>query len=335
MSILKSPLEMGKLRLRNRLVMPAMETGKGDDGFVTDRILDYYDSRTRGGALGLVITEHAYVTRDGIAAKGQIGADSDDKIPGLTRIAEVIHGNDTAAIAQISHAGSASPIKYSGLDQPVAPSAVINPGAVDRLKALPRELTLEEIGALRELFVAAALRMEEAGFDGVELHSAHGYLLSQFYSPLTNQREDQYGYGSVAGRLRLQVEIAEEIRKRVHKDFLIGIRLGACDYNMEGGSTLSEVAEATVIMAEHFDFIDISGGLNGVSMGYTKEPGYFSDASRIVKEHCDLPVMLTGGIRTAAEAESLLERGATDLIGLGRPLFKQADAARRLMEGAE
>lgn len=335
MGILKTPLEMGKYRLRNRLVMPAMEVGKGDDGFVTDRILDYYDRRTRGGALGLVITEHAYVTREGIAAKGQIGADSDDKIPGLARIAEVIHGNDTVAIAQISHAGSASPIALNGLTRPVAPSAVINPGAVDRLKVHPRELTPLDIDRLRGLFVAAALRMERAGFDGVELHSAHGYLLSQFYSPLTNRREDRYGYASLESRLRLQVEIADEIRKLVREDFLIGIRLGACDYCMEGGSTLSEVAAATEIMAEHFDFIDISGGLNGVSRGYTDGPGYFSDSSRIVKAHCDLPVILTGGIRTAAEAEALLRRGYTDLVGIGRPLFSRANYVDRLLAEAE
>lgn len=331
MSILKSPLQMGKIQLRNRLVMPPMETRRGDDGAVTDRILDYYDERVSGRLLGLVITEHAYVTREGIASKGQIGADSDDKVPGLARLAETIHRSGTPVIGQIAHAGSASPTALSGLDRPLAPSAVVNPGPVDHQKVLPREMMLQEIESLRGSFVAAALRMERAGFDGVEIHSAHGYLLNQFYSPLTNQREDRYGYDAVASRLRLQTEIAIEIRERTHEGFLVGIRLGAVDYGMEGGSTLSEVAEATELLAPHLDFIDISGGLNGTSRGYTDEPGYFSDASSIVRSHCDLPVILTGGIRTAAEAEVLLERGATDLIGVGRPLFKQADYVDRLL----
>lgn len=332
MKLLKQPFTLANINLHNRLVMPPMETRKAtSEELVTNEIINYYNQRTQGAAIALVITEHAFVDSNGIAVKGQLGIATNQYIEGWERIAETIHLNGSKAIAQISHAGSATPSNLTKQHVALAPSAIINPAAVARKKEMPKEMTIEDITILKQKFVDAAMRMKQAGFDGVELHAAHGYLLSQFYSPLTNQRTDKYGAQSVASRLQIHIEIAQAIKQTVGTSFPVGIRLGACDYNMQGGSTLEELPQATRILAQYFDFIDVSGGLNGVSAGYTKEPGYFADASLIVKNNCSLPVIVTGGIRTTQQAEDILQRGAADLIGVGRPIFANANWAREAM----
>lgn len=173
-------------------------------------------------------------------------------------------------------------------------------------------------------FTKAAIRAKQAGFDGVEIHSAHGYLLNQFYSPLTNKRTDEYNAQTLHNRLKLHIQIIESIRKAVGHNFLIAVRLGACDY-MEGGSTLQDSIEAAKLLEEAgIDLLDISGGLCGYMRPDCKEEGYFSEITEAIQEVIDIPVILTGGIIEAHTAEMLLQNKKADFIGIGRALLKDS-----------
>lgn len=318
---LLSPLHVGNLQLKNRLIFPPMASAKSlEDGMVGDEILEYYDKITKGGYFSLVIVEHSYIAKQGIAKKGQLSIADNSTIKGLKRIADLIHLNGSKAIVQINHAGSVASTDNTGME-PVGPSPVINPFRKEN--PLPRELTLTEIKDIVKGFRDAAVRTKEAGFDGVEIHSAHGYLLNQFYSPLTNKRSDEYGK-DVYGRIKLHLEIIRAVRDAVGPTFPILLRLGACDY-MEGGATIAD----SIIAAKEFekagvDILDISGGLCGyiIPGGNNDEEGYFWPVTKAIKEAISIPVILTGGIKTAAAADTLLAEGKADLIGVGRAILK-------------
>ncbi|MBO6041226.1 MAG: tRNA-dihydrouridine synthase [Oscillospiraceae bacterium] len=180
----------------------------------------------------------------------------------------------------------------------------------------------EQIRAVIAAFTAAAVRAKEAGFDGVELHSAHGYLLNQFYSPLMNHREDEYSARSMEDRTRLHCEIIRSVRAAVGKDFIVAIRFGACDF-AEGGSRIEEIPEAvSAFEAAGADLIDISGGTTGFMCPGHTEPGYLKELSIAARSAVSVPVILTGGVTAPHEMEALLQEGAADLIGVGRALLK-------------
>lgn len=326
MSILHSPLTIKSLELKNRLVMPPMASGRTGNGAVTQELCDYYDARTAGGYLGLVITEHSYISPEGKASANQVSISKDEDVEGLSRLVGVIHANGTPVIAQINHAGGAAKPEVTGC-RVLAPSAV----ALPRKELIPEEMTRQDIQKLVQDFASAARRAKQAGYDGVEIHSAHGYLLNQFYSPLTNRRADEYGGKSVQSRLQLHLEIIEAVRKAVGAGFPIALRLGACDY-MEGGSTLEDAVEAAKLLeAAGIDLLDISGGFCGyLRPGVTGE-GYFGELTAAIKQAVKIPVILTGGIVSAAGAEKLLQENAADLIGVGRAIFKDASWARNAM----
>ncbi|MTK12119.1 MAG: NADH:flavin oxidoreductase [Clostridiaceae bacterium] len=327
MSYLLKPLQVGTLRLNNRLVMPPMATAKAEsDGKVSQDILDYYKEKSEGGNIPLIIIEHSFITPEGKASKNQLSVSDDNMIEGLRKLADVIHQNGSKAIMQLNHAGSAAEKEVIGT-MPVGPSAVINP----RKGNIPRELTNKEIEDIIQAFHDAARRTKEAGFDGVEIHSAHGYLLNQFFSPLTNKRQDEYG-GSIHSRIRIHLKVIEAVRKAVGDDFPILLRLGASDY-MEGGSTI----EDSQIAAKEFekagiDILDISGGFCGYVIPGCTEQGYFAQLSESAKKVISIPVILTGGITEAKAAEQLLADGKADLIGVGRAIFKDSTWAQRAVK---
>ena len=239
MPYLLTPLTIRSLTLRNRLVLPPMATSKAHpDGSVGDDLLAYYAEKSRGAALGLAITEHCFISEHGRNRIGQPSVADDAMIPGLTALAEVFHRNGVPAVVQISHAGAASVEP----DKPrVGPSDVATPFGSGRP---PRPLTPAEIAEVPGQFAAAARRVKEAGFDGVELHCAHGYLLNQFLSPLTNRRTDHYG-GSLENRIRLSIETIRAVRAEVGPEFPLLLRLGARDY-IEGGTVLADSIEAAL-----------------------------------------------------------------------------------------
>lgn len=189
----------------------------------------------------------------------------------------------------------------------------------------------EDIDRVIQCFADAAVRAKKSGFDGVEIHSAHGYLLNQFYSPLTNKRTDEYTVSTIEGRTRLHTQIIKKVREAVGTDFILALRFGACDY-MEGGSELKDIPTASKIFEQSgIDLLDISGGHCIYTIKGKTQPGWFSELSIAAKQDVTIPVMLTGGIKTGADAEKLLEENATDLIGVGRSMMKDAEWAQKAL----
>jgi NADPH2 dehydrogenase len=328
---IKEAIKINQVELKNRLVMPPMATSSTKDGTVNQKLLDYYNEKSYGGYIGLIITEHSYVNPQGMANPGQLSISRDSDIEGLKQLVEVIHKNDTKVIAQINHAGSSTSRKVTGMNT-ISASAVLNEGATGRNGEVPEAMTKDQISQIVKDFAAAARRAKEAGFDGVEIHSAHGYLLNQFYSPLTNKREDEYGAATMEGRLKLHREIIEAVRNEVGKEYLVALRLGGCDYT-EGGSTIEDSVKAAVLLESYgIDLLDVSGGMNGYIVRGKKEPGYFSDMTEQIREKVSIPVILTGGITDFDSAENLLKTGKADLTGVGRAILKDSLWARKAME---
>ena len=317
MSLLFSPARIKHLALSSRLVMPPMASAKADErGFVTGELCRTYDEMTAGSAVGLVITEHAYVSLDGKLRARQLSIAEDDCIAGLRRLTDVIHENGTKTIAQITHAGAASSTEITGL--PVLSAGSVRVHCRSGSTSPLHIMTQKDIDKTIADFAAAARRAKEAGFDGAEIHSAHGYLLNQFYSPLTNDRTDSYTGNTHTGRIKLHIEIINAVRAAVGNDFVLALRLGACDYTA-GGTTIEDSVKACRVFAEAgVDLLDISGGLLGFSNPFSTEEGWFKDISTAVKHAVSVPVILTGGIVTPAAAENLLQTGAADFIGVGR-----------------
>jgi NADPH2 dehydrogenase len=327
MSYLLQALQAGPLTLANRLVMPPMATSKADsDGKVNSGVLDYYAEKSEGGYLSLIIIEHSFIQQNGKASENQLSVADDNVIENLKKLADIIHHNGAKGIMQINHAGSAADENVIG-EIPVGPSVIANP----RKGSIPKELTSQELTAIVKAFQNAALRVKEAGFDGVEIHSAHGYLLNQFFSPLTNKRRDEYG-GDVYNRIRLHLQVIAAVREAVGKDFPILLRLGASDY-VDGGTTI----EDSKIAAQEFekagvDILDISGGFSGYSIPGNNSQGYFAPLTEAIKGVVSIPVILTGGIIDTQVAEQLLAEGKADLIGVGRAVLKDSKWAKKAVE---
>jgi 2,4-dienoyl-CoA reductase-like NADH-dependent reductase (Old Yellow Enzyme family) len=328
MKFMIEPIKAGKLTLNNRLVMPPMATSKaGADGQVSQDIIDYYAEKSEGGYISLIIIEHSFIMQAGKASEQQMSIAEDNMVEGLKGLAAVIHKNGTKAVMQINHAGSAASEVVIGTT-PVGPSAVANP----RNGKIPKELTHEEIQDIVQHFAAAARRVKEAGFDGVEIHSAHGYLLNQFFSPLSNKRTDEYG-GDIYGRLHIHIQIIEAVRIECGEDFPILLRLGASDF-IDGGITI----EDSQIAAREFEkagvsILDISGGFSGYNVAeLVGRQGYFAPLTEAIKKVVSIPVILTGGITDINAAEQLLTEGKTDLVGVGRAILKDSNWAQRSIE---
>ena len=327
MSYMLKPLEQCKLTFKNRLVMPPMATSKSEeDGRVSKDILEYYDEKSQGGYISLIIIEHSFITKQGKASDRQLSIADDSIVKDLKELVSIIHKNGSKAVMQINHAGSAANTSVTGYE-PVGPSAIANP----RSGNVPKELTKSEIKIIISEFVNAALRTKEAGFDGVEIHSAHGYLLNQFFSPLSNKRTDEYG-GDLIGRIKIHLEIIRAVRNAVGDEFPILLRLGASDY-MEGGSTIEDSKIASIEFEKAgVDVLDISGGFCGYIVPGNTSQGYFSPLTEAIKEIISIPVILTGGITKVKAAEELLASGKADLIGVARAIYKDSKWAKNAIE---
>ncbi len=321
--LIKEPLRIKALSLRNRIVMPPMATGKAVEGAPGADLIEYYKARAKGTAL--IIVEHEYIMQQGIAHKGQLSMADDAVIPAFHALTDAVHEEGAKIIAQLNHAGARA--QDTGLPA-VGPSAVgFQNGNV------PEAMTKEQIKEVISSFAAAAVRAEKAGFDGVEIHAAHGYLLNQFYSPLMNRRNDEYSVSTMENRTHLHKEVVQAVRKAVDKDFTVAIRFGACDF-LEGGSEIGDIPEAIKYLEKTgVDLIDITAGMMGFMRPGHTEPGYLKDLGLAARSAATLPVILTGGVQTAADAEQLLKEKACDLVGVGRAMLKDADWAERALEG--
>lgn len=319
MKELLKPLKTDKLYFKNRLIMPPMATSKSEkDGKVNDALLDYYFEKSKGGYISMIIIEHSFVTEQGKAGEGQLSVSDDSVVDDLKKLADIIKKNDTLAVMQINHAGSAASSEVTKCEI-VAPSSTANP----RTGIVPKELTTKEIEKIVSEFTKAAVRVRDAGFDGVEIHSAHGYLLNQFFSPLTNKRTDKYG-GDALGRITIHLEIISAIREAVGEDFPILLRLGASDFR-EGGTTIEESKLASCEFEKAgVDIIDISGGFGGYIVPGLSGEGFFSSLTEEIKKVVSVPVILTGGITDPLAADKLIESGKADLIGVGRAIYSNS-----------
>jgi NADPH2 dehydrogenase len=327
MTYLLEPLKVRSMNLANRLVMPPMATAKAEpDGKVSQALLDYYGEKSRGGYISLIIIEHSYITPEGKASDNQLSVSDDAAVPGLTKLANVIHRNGSKAAMQINHAGSAALKEITGTT-PLAPSATANPRRGD----MPRAITRKEISDIVNAFKDASRRVRKAGFDAVEIHSAHGYLLNQFLSPLTNKRTDEYG-GDISNRIRIHLQVIQAIRTAVGPDFPIQVRLGASDYTEDGTTIEDSKIAARAFEKAGVDIIHISGGFVGYTPPGLAGQGYFAPLSEAIKSVVSLPVILTGGITEGEAAEKFLKEKKADLIGVGRAILQDSTWAEHAIE---
>lgn len=294
-----------------------MATHGSESGVPGERVTEHYVAIAKNPLVGLVITEHAYVDVQGKADPRQVSFASDSVVASQKAMTDAIRraNPDVRIFAQINHAGANTKRETTG-EELVSASAIRMDGET------ARALTVDEIKALEKKFAAAALRVKRAGYDGVEIHCAHGYLLNQFYSPLVNSRTDEYGAQNVENRLRFLLETVAETRRAVGDEFPIAARLGGCDYT-PGGSTIQDAVEAAALLERSgVDLIDLSGGLCGYVRRDNRAPGWFADMSGAVKEKTTVPVLVTGGVTRPEQAEALMMMGKADLVGVGRALYR-------------
>ena len=329
--------KLSGIELSNRLVRSATWEGLADaDGGVTPELLHIHEELAEGG-VGLIISSYMYVQKVGQQSLGQIAVDSDDLIPGLASIAKTVHDHGGKIVGQIVHCGGQAKREQNGGLHPVAPSAIEDPGYPE----IPRALTLEEIEGIIADFVAAAGRLQKAGFDGVQLHGAHGYLLAQFLSPLRNRRDDRYG-GSLENRSRFCLDAYRAVRSAVGAAFPIMIKLNANDF-LEGSTDETDSTFlASALAAEGIDAIEVSGGTPGsgklgAARPNIKEPkdeAYFlAQAEAIHQAAPSVPLMLVGGLRSPEVIEQALADGAVQYISMSRPLIREPALPLRWRSG--
>ncbi len=321
MSGLFSPIDIRGLKLKNRIVMPPMASYTGtEEGYITPETSEYYRARAAGG-VGLIIVEHTYVLPSGRRHRRQLGLVSDAHVDSLRSLVDEIHLHGAGAVIQLTHAGAKAAADVIG-QTPIAPSAVKASSDEPPAVAMDTQQIDQVIGA----FAACARRAADAGFDGVELHGAHGYLLNQFMSPVTNTRTDEYGDGP-EGRLRLPLRIIQAVREEVGPELIIMYRLGADD-GLPGGITPEDALEiAPRLVDAGVHVIDVSGGLRGYQPFEWKGEGFFIDISSRVKAVCGAPVIVTGGIKRPATADAIIRQSKADLVGIGRALLSDPDWA--------
>jgi len=322
------------MELKNRFVRSATWTGLAEnDGTCSQRLIDFLVELARGG-VGLIITGHSYVLKNGQAGPRQLAIDSDTVIPGLRLLTDAIHENAGKIILQLSHAGIYGDPKLTGH----TPRAVSDGGTFVPYPV--KELAPGEIEEIIDSFVLAAERSQKAGFDGIQLHAGHGYLLNQFLSRAYNNRIDGYG-GDVIFRVFPLLEIVRHIRKVVGPLYPIMLKLNSRDY-LENGLELDESLEiGRMLENAGVDAIEISGGtresgnLKSTRTGILSEQdeAYFEEAARSFRNHLGIPIILVGGIRSYATAERLLHSGAADYVAMSRPFICQPDLINRWHNG--
>ncbi len=300
--------------IKNRIVFPPVVCFHyaGNDGIVVDRNVTHYTARAEGGP-GIIITEATAVWKDGRLGPFQLGIWSDEHIPGLSRIAETVKKNGVLSLIQIHHAGLIAP--ESVTESPGGPSP-------DEKKPGSRSLPVDEIHLIRDAFIAGALRAKKAGFDGIELHGAHGYLLNQFASSFFNKREDEYG-GDFAGRMKFATEIIKGIRSVCGEPFIIDYRLGANTPTLEDGIEIAKYLESLGV-----DILHVSHGGSLLNLPRTPKDFEFNwivYCGTIIKTHVKIPVITVNEIKTPERASWLIENNNADFVALARP--QMADPA--------
>ncbi len=325
------PLKLGSMTLKNRMVMPPMVVRYADeDGFVTDRTVNYYEARAKGGA-GLIIQEATYVSTNGQILANEPGISDDKFIPGLSRVTEAIHRHGAKAAVQLVHGGRTAFFRVPG-GRRISASALAAPGY-----PAPSEMTKSDIEEVVSAFAQAAYRAMRAGYDGVEVHAAHGYLVDQFISPASNKRADAYG-GTVDNRARLLTEVIGAIKEAAGRGFPVWCRLNGKEFGVEGGETLEDakkvarLAEQAGVVAIHVSAAGAASPIQYPTYHFT--PGTIIDLAAGIKEVVHVPVIAVGRM-TPELGEKLIEEGKADLIAFGRALFADPEIPNKVCAGKE
>jgi len=329
-----SPHKMGELTIKNRIVLPAMGTNLAEpDGLVSDRNVNYYSSRAKGGT-GLVIVEAMFIHRTAKHRHNGMGISEDRFLPGLTRLAKAIKDGGATAAVQIVHNGRLMSSKSSGC-QTLAPSAIRHRANGE----MPKEMDQADIDEIVESFAKAAARAEKAGFDAVEVHGAHGYLIQQFMSPVTNLRQDKYG-GSFENRIRFALEVVRAIKREVKHEFPIIYRLSFTEFLPNGIPEEEMLKFAKILEEEGIAAIHVSAGLNETPEDMAKAispmyygPGHLAGFAGQVKEKVSIPVIAVGRINTPELAEEILSSGKADFVAMGRALIADPMLPLKAMQG--
>jgi len=325
------PIKINQLELKNRICMPAMHMNMAVNFEVSDQLIDFYAERARGG-VGIITV--GYATVDEYSGNvTNIGAHKDEFIPGLKRLAQAIQDNGARAVVQINHAGRYNFSFFLDGKQAVAPSAV--PSRMTR--ETPRELTIDEIKEIVNRFSQAAVRVKKAGYDGVEVLSGTGYLISEFLSPFTNKREDDYG-GSFENRMRFGLEVMQGIRQEVGADFPIIVRMNGNDF-MPGGNGRRDLQEyARRLVHVGVDALNINVGWHEarVPQIVTSVPrGVFGYLAKGIRELVDVPVISGHRINDTATAREMIADGLCDMVAMGRPLIADPYLPQKAKTGHE
>ncbi len=319
---------------KNRFFKSAMEEQLAKQNQPTLPLVQLYDTWAKGGA-GVLMTGNVMVAENGKGSINDVVLTDEHSLPTLQQWAKAGTQNDTLLIMQINHAGKQSPKVLS--PTPVAPSAVALQG-MDGFINPPRALTEAEIDTLIEQFATTAKIAEKAGFSGVQIHAAHGYLISQFLSPHHNRREDKWG-GSLENRMRFLVEIYHTIRAAVQPEFLVGLKLNSADFQ-KGGFDEADSIQVVQKMAElGIDFIEISGGnyenpeMLSTKASSQKREAFFLDYAEKARAVCNAPLIITGGFRSENAMNEALQSGHLDFIGIARPFALQPDLPNQIQQG--
>ena len=334
MSKLFESSEINGMKLANRFVRSATWEGMtSPEGAVTPKLIETMRTLAKGG-VGLIISSHAYIRTDGQASPWQVGVYKDELIPGLREMASAVHEAGGRIVMQLAHAGHFAAEKLTGQ----TPLVVSN---YEGLAKTPRkEMTANDIGELVAAFAEAARRAKSAGFDGVQIHSAHGYFLSQFLSPAFNRRSDNYG-GTINNRARIHVETARAIRNVVGGNYPVLIKMNCQDFSENGLGLEDSIIAANLLSDAGLDAIELSGGiLTGGKLSPSRsginspdKEAYFREELRAFKKQIKIPLILVGGNRSFEVAEQLVEEGSADYISMSRPFIREPDLISRWKAG--
>jgi 2,4-dienoyl-CoA reductase (NADPH2) len=310
-------IQIGRLTLKNRIYMPAMHLNMAADFKVTDRLVNFYAERARGGAAMISV---GYATVDEMSGNSMnIGAHSDDHIPGLKQLSDAIKSNGALSVVQLNHAGRYNFSFFLDGKTPVAPSAI----ASRLTRETPRELTIDEIKQIITAFACAANRVKQAGYDAVEILSGTGYLISQFLSPLTNHREDEYG-GDLKSRMRFGLEIMQAIKAKTGSDYPLIVRMNGNEFMKDGSSTKDLINYAIALTNVGVDALCINVGWHEarVPQIVSEVPrGIYGYLSRRIKESINVPVIASHRINDPKIAREMIADSLCDMVALGRSLI--------------
>ncbi|MFC1920250.1 NADH:flavin oxidoreductase [Chloroflexota bacterium] len=323
------PLKVNKLEMPNRFVRSATMDGMADNGKVSDAEVKLYTELGKG-EIGLIMSHGMSPTKEGQVGGGQVSAQTDEDIASLKRMTDAVHAGGGRIAAQILHGGWMCRAEVTGVP-PVGPSAVIHPRSGLEI----REPSSDEVYQMVEDFVQCARRIKEAGFDGVQLHGAHSWILSAFLSPVTNKRDDEWG-GSNEKRTNLVRHICRGIRKMAGPDYPIMVKLGIKDYHPEGKSMADGIEQARLIEEAGCDSIEVSEGLEEDFFHHIRMDAmspYYLEEGKLAKQALSTPVMLVGGMRKLSEMQAAIDSGAGDAISMCRPYIMDPYLVKNLREG--